>query len=138
MGRADKYRNIDDTKKKLLNVQIVTRHDEDADLSYLEDETRYKGVSAKEAAKYRKQDQERLASYGRDWNMIGIYAVANVAIRGVIQRIQSGGLWGIESDSGEDYFNSVGKEEYGQLKDLLKEIGIKKVPVYKDVKWVDR
>lgn len=138
MPRADQYRNIDDTKKKLLNVQIVTRHDENPDLSYLEDETRYKGVPAKEAAKYRKQDQERLAAYGDDWNMIGIYAVANVAIRGVIQRIRSGGLWGIESDSGKDYFNSVGKEEYGSLKDLLKDIGIKKIPAYKNVEWVDR
>ncbi len=67
------------------------------------------------------QDYQRMQAYNRgDWCMIGVYATAQVVISGdVVQTILSGGLWGIESDSGEDYF---AEEEANQLHDLREQL----------------
>lgn len=82
---------------------------------------------------YAEQDAERLAAFNRgDWNMIGIMAEAEVLIpedtipgpSWLIQHITSGGLWGIESNSGEEYFAEVEKEEITQLKGHLKTLNI--------------
>ncbi len=50
------------------------------------------------------QDYQRMEAYNRgDWHMVGIRAVAEVVTAsGTIQTLRSGGLWGIESDSGND------------------------------------
>ena len=43
----------------------------------------------------------------------------------ILTRIESPGLWGIESDSGEDYLDSVFQEESAILADMLAELGVK-------------
>lgn len=73
---------------------------------------------------YQEQDQERLDSWlADDWHFVGIQAVAHVLIvrhgAGTIYTLKSPGLWGIESDSGEEYFTEVyGDEKSTLLADL--------------------
>jgi hypothetical protein len=71
-----------------------------------------------------KRDYERMESLKNgNWCYIGIRAEAEININGVIQEITSGGLHGIESDSGRDYIEEIEKEELNNLKSQLKEIG---------------
>lgn len=123
---------------KVTNARIVVTLDPDPDLSYLEDESRYRGVPPEEARKYREQDRRRLETYGDLWNMIGIYAEAEVDVRGTLQRMRSGGLWGIESDSDKKHIESISKEEYDALKAILKDTGAKGLPAFKSLEVVDR
>lgn len=116
--------------KKVVNLRIMSIVDQDPDLSYLDDPSRYDGESPSNKAKYLKQDKDRLASYGDSWSMIGIFMEADVDIEGTIQKIHTPGLWGIESDSDKKYLMSVAKEEYGQLVDILKQIGVRSVPAF--------
>ena len=68
---------------------------------------------------YRAQDEARLAAWRRDeWHFLGIRARALIKIPyganpecWVTAELMSPGLWGIESDSGEDYFRQVYQEE---------------------------
>jgi hypothetical protein len=56
------------------------------------------------------------------------------------QTIRSGGLWGIESDSGDDYLTEVENEQLDELKDELHAIGFSKRAVaaaFRDVKRRD-
>ena len=70
-----------------------------------------------------KQDYERMESYNAgQWCYIGIGAEAEVITNvenegtkqwhGVVQRVHSGGLWGIESDSESSYLESVERENW--------------------------
>jgi hypothetical protein len=71
------------------------------------------------------ENRDRLNGlYEGNWHYIGIMARAVVTINGTIQTIRSGGLWGIESDSGEDYLTSVENEEKEALIDILSTLGI--------------
>lgn len=71
------------------------------------------------------QDYQRMEAYKRgEWWMVGIYAVAEIrGESGVRQYIQSGGLWGIESDSDKSYLESVAREELEALRDELLSLG---------------
>jgi len=82
---------------------------------------------------YAKQDRERLDAYNRgNWEMIGIKAVATIHIpvnNGInngnddtvkIQAIESGGLFGIESDSDDDYIQDIGREQIAEVKNHLR------------------
>lgn len=90
------------------NLQFHVFHEPDdcPDLSYLEqDYSTDKSISKKEAAKYRKQDQERLEAYHRgEWYMtcvgceISIATAMNWAVPTVIDRAYLGG---VESDNGD-------------------------------------
>ena len=107
---------------KVISVIVKVLPDEDPDTSYLD----------------QKGFEDRLTQFKRGhFNFVGVRAEAEVEIAGVVQEITSGGLWGIESDSEASYFREVGKEEYSQLKDVLAEMGIGKVPPYAQVrvKW---
>lgn len=105
------------SKVESVEIRVVT--DQNPDTSYLEQE----GF------------EDRLKQFERgDFNFVGVQAVAEVSIGGVIQEITSGGLWGIESDSGEKHFRSVGKEEYAQLKEILSEMGIGRLPAFSEVR----
>lgn len=72
---------------------------------------------------YALRDMDRLDSMGEDWVPIGIFAEAEVVVHSVIQRIRSAGLWGIESDSDEEYLRSVEKDELDELTKILVELG---------------
>ncbi len=79
---------------------------------------------------YAKQDADRLSRFNRDeWWFEGCYAVAEILYEsspGVyrLDRLQSAGLWGIESDSGQDYRRSVELDELADLCSDLSKIGI--------------
>jgi hypothetical protein len=96
---------------KLEEIRAVVLHDDDPDISWLENDD--------------PQDQERLAAYHNgDFTFVGIRAEADVVIGGVIQTLTSGGLWGIESDSGREYIEEVADQEYTELRKILTEVGV--------------
>ena len=96
--------------------------DDDPDISWLQQYD--ENSEDPEIRKYAKQDKKRLeAYYNEEWHFIGVQAVAEVRLGGVCQTIKSGGLWGIESDSSEDYIESIYKEEKEDLSDMLQSIG---------------
>jgi hypothetical protein len=83
-------------------------------------------------ASYLEQEgfEDRLAQYRQGaFDLIGVRASVELPIPygkdRILTRIESPGLWGIESDSGEDYFDSVFQEESDILADMLAELGVK-------------
>lgn len=59
-----------------------------------------------------------------DWHMVGVIAKAVVrSASGVSQTLRSGGLWGIESDSGAEYIESVKADELADLRRELESFG---------------
>lgn len=92
--------------------------------------------------KYGKQDFERMESLNSGhWNFIGIIAKAQIRTEsGTMQVIRSGGLWGIESDSG-NYLDEVGKDELENLRLELSAIGFGKRAIdkaFQDVETKDK
>lgn len=92
----------------------------------------YKGLDRAEIIKYCLQDFARAESGNRgDWCMIGIraegkYSLTNDPGWHLIQTLTSGGLWGIESDSGNDYLESIEQEELAELRAQLTALGFSK------------
>lgn len=88
-------------------------------------------IAAADAA-YVEADYQRCEAYNRGaWCMMGVYAVAEVIVSGTVQRVQSGGLWGIESDSDPSYFAEVAQDELASLRDILAEMGCSKAQLDK-------
>lgn len=105
-----------------LEVHVVA--DDDPDTSYMDQE----GFE-KEKAQY---ERGQIV-------FVGVYAKAEVNVEGTIQEIRSPGLWSIgifspARKADHRYIRSVGKEEYEQIKDILKSMNVKKVPAFKNVK----
>lgn len=74
---------------------------------------------------YIEQDYRRMEAYNAgEWHMIGIYARVELNINGTIQTIRSGGLYGIESDSGVDYLTEIYQEQCAELVEILESMGI--------------
>ena len=74
--------------------------------------------------------KKRLAAYKRgEFDFVGVRAAVDLHIpygKGfIVQRIESPGLWGIETDSGHDYLDSVFREECATLTGMLAELGAK-------------
>lgn len=79
-----------------------------------------------------KQDEKRLNDFGRTWRMIGVQATGivyiptgheeNISFK--LQAINSGGLWGIDTDSEAGYINSVGDMQVSELFDYLKILNV--------------
>lgn len=97
----------------------------------------YKGCERAEIIKYCLQDFARAESGNNgDWCMIGIRAECEYYAStpegkghvnfGPIQKLTSGGLWGVESDSGDDHLESIEQEELAELKHELLAIGFSK------------
>ena len=61
-------------------------------------------------------------------HMLGIGAKVDLKIRNgdyfILQTIRSPMLWGIESDSDEDYFDEIYQEECQTLEQMLTEMGM--------------
>ena len=79
---------------------------------------------------YGKSDFERMEGLNRgDWHFVGIYAQAEVSYPlsrdgcRRIERFRSGGLWGIESDGG-DHFFQVAEGQLQELKQHLAVFGV--------------
>lgn len=104
-------------------------------------------VGTKEYYEYGMQDYKRMEGLSRgDWYYIGIGAEATILTsqngkEWKIDKITSAGLWGIESDSGEDYFESVRKAELNDLSSTLKEFGFTQRQInaaIKNAEWEDK
>ena len=136
-------------RAKAVKIEIKRIVDENPDLSFLETTPEYhygkngsnwEHVSEEDIQKisnqygsiwnacvaYTKQDKERLDAYNRGvWEMIGIRAVATIHIpvsddTVKIQTIDSGGLFGIESDSGDSYMQDIGRDQIAEVKNHLR------------------
>ena len=71
-----------------------------------------------------RQDYERMEALNNgEWHFVGIRAMVKLVVNGRIQEFTSPGLWGIESDIGEDYFTEVFEEEKSQLVADLRAMG---------------
>ena len=73
---------------------------------------------------------DRLEQYRQGaFDFVGVRAAIELPIPfgkdRILTRIESPGLWGIESDSGEDYLDSVFQEESAILANMLTELGVK-------------
>ena len=81
------------------------------------------------------QDYERMEAYNDEhWNMMGIRAQAEIhtSTNGtdwLINRISSGGLWGIESDSDKSYLATIARDEMSELKTTLLELGFSETEI---------
>jgi hypothetical protein len=81
-------------------------------------------------AKYAAQDFKRMDAANRgEWQSLGCYVVAEVS-RPIgqgckrLETFQSGGLWGIESDSDESYRSEIESEQFADLAEHLRAFGI--------------
>jgi hypothetical protein len=104
-------------------IRVRVLFDEDPELSFLD------------------QDEfaDRKEAYDRgDFYFVGVRAEADVAIGGIIQTLTSGGLWGIESDSGDDYIREVAGEEWRELRRILTDVGVPtaQLPDKVDPAWI--
>lgn len=81
-------------------------------------------VGTEDYYKYGLQDWNRMEDYGKTWWHYNIYAEADVVVNGVCQKIRSGGLHGVESDSDEAHFREVREEELHVLKKILEEMNV--------------
>ena len=75
-----------------------------------------------------------------NWCFIGIRVDAeySVGTGHLAQELTSGGLWGIESDSSEDYLTSVESEELDALAAQLKGIGFSSRAIAAAFKNIER
>src|ERR1700678_2213090 len=78
---------------------------------------------------YLEQDdwEDRLAEYRRgDFSFVGVRAKAKIRVPHgkdwILSEMTSPGLWGIESDSGEDYLQEVFEEEKATLLEMLESL----------------
>jgi hypothetical protein len=97
-------------------------------------------VGSKDYKKYGKRDYERMESLNNgDWCFMGVWAEAYIQTHkgGIIQTVRSCGLWGIESDGGDDYMRSIMGEEVTSIKDELLRLGFSAEEIDKAIKEID-
>ena len=99
-----------------LLIHVYTEIDEDPDISCLQQD--YKEESPKDRQRYLAQDKARLDAYYKgDWHYVGvccdisITTEMNWAVPTVIGRSS---VWGVESDSGEDYFKELAENQIAE------------------------
>lgn len=86
-----------------------------------------------EGEEVRLRMEERKAAWDRgDWWAVGVTARAELmwvdddtglGTHGIVGPVESPGLWGVESDSGEDYLEDIYREELSTLRAMLKAMG---------------
>lgn len=109
---------------ELREIRVVILEDTDPDPSYLDQE----GF------------EDRREAYQRgDFYFVGMRAEAEVVIEGTVQTLDSMGIWGVESDSGDAFFNELANEEWDQLRTVLKTVGVatKQLPLKADPEWIE-
>jgi hypothetical protein len=152
-GSSPEWEALDDAVQSLLNLQDELAEcdcGERGDMGRNED--RYFNPSfnyvdkngkalpentPEEVRKYTRQDYDRMESLNAgNWYFLGISAEAEIGIPDTyrrvhpldpgsmtLQRITSGGLWGIESDSNKSDFAEVEQEQLSELRAQLKALG---------------
>ena len=119
-----------ETVAEVREVKVTWRYDEDPDLSFLEQECFndfQEGSTLPDGGVG--WGMKRIEAYNRDeWFMVGLQATARIhfTTNGVshYQDFTTPGLWGIESESGEDYFRDIGGEELFTLRQDLMALGL--------------
>lgn len=108
------------------SVELHAYRDDDPDLSWLDDRTKYAGLPTEEIEEYHAQDLARLAAYhAGDWHSVGLRAGVRLMfdygnnVKMIGPALESAGLWGMESDAGECEFVATWADEYDQLRDML-------------------
>ena len=105
------------TRTAEIEIEMVATYDQDAQpLDYLFQDPAY-----------RRQDEARLKAWRNDeWHFVGIRARATIKIPHgsnpecwITTELVSPGLWGIESDSGAEYFEQVYQDERQILLGML-------------------
>lgn len=104
-------------------IQVLVLPDEDPDTSYLDQD---------------EFDDRREAYQRGDFYFVGVRAEAEVAIGGTMQTLKSSGLWGTESDSGDEHFLEIADEEWHELRKILTDVGVptSQLPAKVDPKWI--
>lgn len=114
----DKYRMLDGASRRILTIRTVQEIDSDPDLSWLEQSDADMGDG------FEAESRARIDAYRRDeWYMVGTWAEATIVVRNTMQTIRTGGLWGIESDSGQPYLDDVAAEQRAELVTILHDLG---------------
>jgi len=104
-------------KNRIESIKLVREVDNDSDFSYLGE------YGAKEWPN--SIDRQERGECGHNEYRYFTPAMT-VIVNGTIQRIRSGGLWGIESDSEPAYFRTIGHDELCDLRATLAEMGFSK------------
>ena len=142
---AKQFLRTDNVAKRILSVKFVRHMDEYPDLSYLGEYSDRAGPNAIVRGACRgefryfnpamsgeetgnpdspRQDYERAEAYNDgQWHMTFCQAIAEVSIGGVNQRITSGGIGGVESDSDASHFAELATEELNDLAGILRQMG---------------
>lgn len=135
-----KFNNTDPPGRRILSVTVERYTDDCPDLSFIGEYSdkpadgaidreengdrlrgQYRYFNPGSDPEYARQDYERMEAYERqEWCMVGVRAEARVILSGtVIQELTSSGIWGVESDSEDDYFRELAEQELDDLKDQL-------------------
>jgi hypothetical protein len=101
---------------------------------------------SKEYKEYGMHDYKRMEALNNGhWSYIGIIAKAKILVPIVgnpgssqYQTISSGGLWGIESDSGKDFFEETIDDELSGLADQLEALGLGKRQIEYAIRKCDK
>ncbi len=112
-------------RAEILEVRAEVVFDADGDASWLEQSPAQLGSLEAAVA-----NRRRLRSLqAGDWYFVGVRVAVDIGFvtefGGQSNRftLDSAGLWGIESDSGAEYFASVAAEEWDGLADELRALG---------------
>lgn len=130
---ADNSKEIKELKDKLDNLILHDYPHNSREYNYFKPYAGGEPEGSGDYITYGKQDFKRMESLNNgNWCFIGIIAKAEIRTKnGTSQTITSGGLWGIESDSGESELDQVGKEQLEGLRQELKRLGFNKKAIDK-------
>ena len=130
---------------RLDYIRVKWEIDESPDLSWLESRLSEDGKTLLSSMRYTqeelnehpiktrryiKEDMHRLETCGDSWVMMGCTAEAEVSYPinesgdRRIETFTSGGLWGIESDSDNEYKESVASDQLWDLIDHIRHFGV--------------
>lgn len=117
--------------KSIIEIRVEIVPDPDPDLSWL---TGYANISEDQSpeaiAEQVEANDQRVATYGDEWYMVGVRAVAEVEVNGVRETITSAGVWGVESDSSTAHFEEVQVPELAALNGMLAELGFDHTEIF--------
>lgn len=102
-----------DTRAEVVRIELRAYVDDDPDLSWLEQTDQEMGEG------FQAEGKKRLESYGDEWWSVGLQCRAIVRVLNAEFSIDSDELWGIESDSGTDYFLGVWTDNYAEIRGRL-------------------
>lgn len=109
---------------ELRAIRVIVEEDPDPDTSYLDQD----------------DFEERRAAYkAGEFRFVGVRAEAEVVIEETDQVLSSPGLWGIESDLGEEDLDRIVSEEWAALRSVLKTVGVAtdQLPLEADRAWIE-